>query len=49
MINLKNIDDEYRKAFWRAKNGNYETVLVEANKSFESTKYLWFKRLWTTK
>lgn len=35
--NFKNIDDEYRKAFEELKNGNYETVLVEANKAFEST------------
>lgn len=34
---FKNIDDEYRKAFEELKNGNYETVLVEANKAFEST------------
>jgi|GEM_PF-1746890 len=34
---FKNIDDEYRKAFEELKNGNYEGVLVEANKSFEST------------
>lgn len=34
---FKNIDDEYRKAFEELKNGNYESVLVEANKAFEST------------
>ena len=34
---FKNIDDEYRRAFEELKNGNYETVLVEANKAFEST------------
>lgn len=34
---FKNIDDEYRKAFEELKNGNYETVLNEANKAFEST------------
>lgn len=32
-----NIDVEYRKAFEELKNGNYESVLVEANKAFEST------------
>jgi hypothetical protein len=34
---FKNADDEYRKAFEELKNGNYEAVLVEANKAFEST------------
>jgi len=36
-VRFKNVDDEYRKAFEELKNGNYETVLVEANKAFEST------------
>lgn len=34
---FKNADNEYRKAFEELKNGNYESVLVEANKAFEST------------
>lgn len=34
---FKNVDDEYRKAFEELKSGNYENVLVEANKAFEST------------
>ncbi|MCK5677189.1 MAG: hypothetical protein KAH72_01755 [Flavobacteriaceae bacterium] len=36
-IQFENVDDEYRKAFEELKNGNYEGVLVEANKAFEST------------
>jgi len=34
---FKNADAEYRKAFEELKNANYEAVLVEANKAFEST------------
>lgn len=36
-IQFENVDDEYRKAYEELKNGNYEGVLVEANKAFEST------------
>ncbi len=36
-IEFENVDDEYRKAYEELKNGNYESVLVEANKAFEST------------
>jgi len=36
-VRFKNVDDEYRKAFEELKNGNYESVLVESNKAFEST------------
>lgn len=36
-IKFKNVDDEYRKAYEEFKNSNYESVLVEANKAFEST------------
>jgi len=36
-IQFKNVDDEYRKAYEELKDGNYEGVLVEANKAFEST------------
>jgi HEPN domain-containing protein len=36
-IQFQNVDDEYRKAYKELKNGNYEGVLVEANKAFEST------------
>ena len=36
-IQFKNVDDEYRKAYEELKKGNYEGVLVEANKAFEST------------
>jgi len=36
-LKFKNADNEYRQAFEELKNGNYETVLVEANKAFEST------------
>jgi len=34
---FKNVDDEYRKAFEELKKGNYENVLLEASKAFEST------------
>jgi len=36
-IQFENVDDEYRKAYKKLKDGNYEGVLVEANKAFEST------------
>lgn len=35
MIISKIINNEYRKAFEELKNGNYETVLNEANKALK--------------
>lgn len=34
---FRNADDEYRKAYEKLKSADYENVLVEANKAFETT------------